>query len=179
MMNNIILPILSPLSSSFCDGLGKVHLPSNHQRHQVWHFGTWQFFFETPWTAARQVSLSITNSQSLLKLMSIESVISSNHLVLWHPLLLLFSIFPRSRVFSNQSALCIRWPKYWSFCFKISPSKEYSGLISFRIDWFDLLDVQWTLKSTPASQVQRHRFFVTLPFLLSSSHIHTWLLEKP
>ena len=100
-----------------------------------------------PWTAVRQASLSITNSQSLLKLMSIESVMPSNHLILCHPLLLLPSIFPSIRVFSNESALRIRWPKYWSFSFSISPSKEYSGLISFRIDWFHLLTVQGTLKS--------------------------------
>ena len=92
----------------------------------------------TPWTAACQASLSITNSQSLLKLMSIESVTPSNHLIPYHPLLLLPSIFPSIRVFSNESALRIRWPKNWIFSFSISPSKEYSGLISFRIDWFDL-----------------------------------------
>ena len=101
----------------------------------------------TPWTAARQASLSITNSQSLLKLMSIESVMPSNHLILCHPLLLPPSIFPSIRVFSSESVLCIRWPKYWNFCFNISPSNEYSGLISFRIDWFDLLAIQGTLKS--------------------------------
>ena len=103
--------------------------------------------FVTPWTAAHQASLSITNSQSLLKLVSIELVMPSNHLILCHPLLLLPSIFPRIRVFSNESALCIRWLKYWSFSFSISPSNEYSGLISFRKDWFDLLVVQRTLKS--------------------------------
>ena len=103
--------------------------------------------FSTPWTAAHQVSLSITNSQSLLKLMSIQSAMPSNHLTLCRPLLLPPSIFPRIRVFSNESALCIRWPKDWSFSFSISPSNEYSGLISFRIDWLDLLAVQGTLKS--------------------------------
>ena len=101
----------------------------------------------TPWTAAHQASLSITNSQSLLKLMTIELVMSSNHLILCHPLLLLPSIFPDIRVFANESALHIRWPKYWSFSFSISPPNEYSGLISFRIDWLDLLAVQGTLKS--------------------------------
>ena len=101
--------------------------------------------FATPWTAARQASLSITNSQSLFKLMCIESVMLSNHLILCCPLLLLPSIFPSIRVFSNESALRIRWPKYWSF--SISPSNEYSGLISFRIDWFDVLAGQGTLKS--------------------------------
>ena len=101
----------------------------------------------TPWTAAHQASLSITNSPSLLRLMSIESVMPSNHLILCHPLLLLPSVFPSIRVFSNESVLLIRWPEYWSFSFSISPSNEHSGLISFRIDWFDLLAVQGTLKS--------------------------------
>ena len=101
----------------------------------------------TPWTTAHQASLSITNSQSLLKLMSIESVMPSNQLILSHPLLLPPSIFPSIRVFSNKSVLCIRWPKYWSFSFSNSPSNEYSGLISFRMDWLDLLAVHGTLKS--------------------------------
>ena len=103
--------------------------------------------FATPWTAAHQASLSITNSWNLPKLMFIESVMPSNHLILCRPLLLPPSIFPSITVFSNESALHIRWPKYWSFSFNISPSNEYSGLISFRIDWFDLLAVQGTLKS--------------------------------
>ena len=104
-------------------------------------------FFATPWTAACQASLSITNSQSLLKFMSIESVMPSNHLILCCPLLLLPSTFPSIRVFFNESVLHIRWPEYWSFSFSISPSNEYSGLISFRVDWLDLLAVQGTLKS--------------------------------
>ena len=103
-------------------------------------------FFATPWTAARQASLSVTNSQSLLKLISIESVMPSSHLILSHPLLLPPSFFPSIRVFSDESALRIRWPKYWSFSFSISSSNEYSGLISFRMDWLDLLAVQRTLK---------------------------------
>ena len=103
--------------------------------------------FMTPWTAAHQASLSITNPQSLLKLMSIKLVIPSNHVIICRPLLLLPSIFPNIRVFSKESVLHIRWPKYWSFSFSISPSNEYSGLISFRIDWFVLLVVQGTLKS--------------------------------
>ena len=103
--------------------------------------------FGTLWTAARQASLSITNSQSLLKLMSITLVMSSNHVILCHSLLLPLSIFPSIRVFSNESVLPIRWPKYWSFSFSISPSNEYSELISFRMDWLDLLAVQGTLKS--------------------------------
>ena len=103
--------------------------------------------FATPWITACQASLSITNSQSLLKLMSIELVKPSSHLILCHPLLLLPSLFPSLRVFSNKSVLCIRWPKYWSFSFSIGPSNEHSGLISFRMDWLDLLAVQGTLKS--------------------------------
>ena len=122
--------------------------------------------FATPQMAAHQASLSITNSWSLLKLMSIASVIPSNHLILCHPLLLPPSIFPSIRVFSNESALRIRWPKYWSFSFSISSSNEYSGLISFRIDWFDLLAVQGTLKSrlqhhsSKASIFQCSAFFI-------------------
>ena len=122
--------------------------------------------FATPWTAARQASLSITNSWSLLKLMSIESVMPSNHLILCCPPLQPPSIFPSIWVFSNESVLRIKWPKYWSFSFSISPSKEYSGLISFRMDWLDLLGVQGTLKSllqyhsSKASIFQRSAFFV-------------------
>ena len=121
---------------------------------------------ETPWTVARQASLSITSSQSLLKLMSIESVMPSNHLILYRPLLFLPSIFPSIRVFSKESVLCIRWPKYWSFSFSISPSNEYSGLISFRMDWLDLLAVQVTLKSllqchsSKVSILQHSAFFI-------------------
>ena len=123
-------------------------------------------FFETPWIAARQATLSITNSQSLLKLMSIELVMPSNHLILCHPLLLLPSIFPGIRVFSSESALRIRWPKYWSFSFNINPSNEHSGLISFRMDWLDLLAVQGTLKSLlqhhilKASILRHSTFFI-------------------
>ena len=105
------------------------------------------WLFATPWTAARQACLSMTNSWSLPRLMSIESVMPSNHLILCHPLLLPPSIFPSMRIFSNESALCIRWPKYWSFSFNISPSNAHSGLISFRMDWLDLLAVQGTLES--------------------------------
>ena len=108
--------------------------------------------FVTPWTAEHQPSLSITNSRSLLNFMSIELLMPSNHLIFCPPLLLLPSISPSIRVFSNESVLCIRWPKYWSFSFSISPSNEYSGLISFKMDWLDLLVVQGTLKSL----LQRH-----------------------
>ena len=119
-----------------------------------------------PWTAACQAPLSNTNSLSLLKLMSIKSVMPSNHFILCHPLLLLPSICPSIRVFSNESVLCIRWPKYWNFSFSISPLKEYSGLVSFRIDWFYLLAVQGTLKSllqhhnSKASILQCSAFFI-------------------
>ena len=122
-----------------------VHQPTHHFSSVQSLSHVW--LFATPWTAACQDSLSITNCWSLLKLMSIESVMPSNHLILCHPLLLLPSIFPSIRVFSNESALHIRWPKYWSFSFNISPSNERSGLISFRMDWLDLLAVQGTLKS--------------------------------
>ena len=126
-------------------------------------------FFVTPWTAARQLSLSITNSRSLLKFMSIMLVMPSNHLILCCPLLLLPSIFLSIRVFSNESVLCIRWPKYCSFSFSISPSNEYSGLISFRIDWFDFLAVQG-LKS-----LQHHSSKESIPlhfafFIVQLSH---------
>ena len=109
-------------------------------------------FFASPWTAARQDSLSIANSQSVFRLMSIQSVMTSNHLILCHPLLLPPSIFPSIRVFSKEAVLCIRWPKYQSFSFSISPSNGYSGLISFRMDWLDLFAVQGTLKSSPTPQ---------------------------
>ena len=115
--------------------------------------------FATPWTAACQASLSITNSQSLLKPMSIESVMPSNHLILCRPLFLPPSIFPNIRFFSSESVLCIRWPKYWSFSFSISPSSDYLGLISFRMDWLDLLPVQGTLKSLLQTTIQKHLLY--------------------
>ena len=133
--------------------------------------------FVTQWTAVRRASLSVTNSWSLLKLMSIELVMPSNHLILCHTLLFLPSIFPSIRVFSSESVLYIRWPKYWSFSFSISPSSEYSGLISFRMDWLDLLSVQGTLKSllqhhsSKASILQCSAFFIV--------QLHPQLLEKP
>ena len=116
--------------------------------------------FAMPWTATCQVSLSITNSWSLLKLMSIESVMPSNHLILCCPLLLLSPIPPSIRIFSNESVLCIRWPTYWGFSFSISPSNEYSGLITIRMDWLDLLAVQGTLKRVFSNTtVQKYQFF--------------------
>ena len=128
--------------------------------------------FVTPWTTAHQDSLS-TISQSLLKLMSIESVMPSNHLTLCHSLLLLPSIFPSIKVFSNELALHIRWPKYWNFSFNISPSNEYSGLISFRMDWLDLLAVQGTLKSFLQHHSSKASILHTQPSSQSNSHIHT------
>ena len=128
--------------------------------------------FAIPFTAACQASLSITNSRSLLKLMSIELVIPSSHLNLCRPLLLLPSIFPGMRVLSSKSVLCIRWPKYWSFSFNISPSNEYSGLISFRMDWLDLLAVQGTLKCLLQHHSSKHQFFGAQFSSQSNSHIH-------
>ena len=132
--------------------------------------------FVTPWIAARQTSLSNTHSQSLLKLMFIESVMPSNHLILCRPLLLPPSIFPSIRVFSNESALSIRWPKYWHFSFNISPSNKYLGLISFRMDWLDILSVQGTLKSllqhhSSKASIFRHSSFLHSP-TLTSIHDH-------
>ena len=125
----------------------------------------------TPWTAAHQASLSTTNSWSLLKLMSIKSVMPSNHLILCHPLLLLLSIVPRIRVFSNESVLRIRWPRYWNFSFSISPSNEHSGLISFRMDWLDLLVVQGILKSLLQHHSSKASILLHSP-TLTSIHDH-------
>ena len=130
-------------------------------------------------TVACQASLSFTISWNLLKFLSTESVTLANHLILCFPLLLLPLIFPSIRVFSNELALSIRWPKYWSFSFRISPSNEYSGLISFWIDRFDLLSFQGTFKSLPQITIQKHQFFNIQPSTWSNSHMHTWLLEKP
>ena len=126
-----------------------------------------------PMTAAYQASLSITSSWSLHKLMSIESVMPSNHLIFCRPLLLLPPIPPSIRVFSNESTLGMRWPKYWSFSFSISPSNEYPGLISFRMDWLDLLAVQGTLKSLLQHHSSKHPFFGAQLSSQSNSHIHT------
>ena len=130
------------------------------------------WLFETPWITARQASLSIINSRSLLKLMSIKSVMQSNHLILCLPLLLQPSVFPSIRVFSKESVLHVRWPKYWSFSFNISPSNEYTGLISFRMDWLDLLAVQGTLKSL----LQHHS---SKPSILQCSAFFTVQLSHP
>ena len=142
---------------------------------RLWNPMDWDF--SMPGFPGIQASLSNTSSWSLLKLVSIESVMLFNHLILWCPLLLLPSIFPRIRVFSNDSVLCIRWPKYWSFSFSISPSNEYSGLISFRMDWLDLLTVQGTLKSllqqhsSKASILQCSAFFLI-------QHLHAYMTRK-
>ena len=137
---------------------------------------THDWLFVTPWTAAHQASLSVFNSWSLLKLMSNELVMPSNQLILCCPLLLLPSIFPSIRVFSNELALRIRWPKYWSFSFNISPSNEHSGLISFRMDSLQSKGLSRVFSNTT---VQKHQFFGAQPSLWSNAHIHTWLLEKP
>ena len=161
-------PIMYFILSEFVTG---VHFSSVQSLSCVW-------LFATTWSTARQAPLSIANSQSLLKFMSIESVMPSNHLILCHPRLLQPSVFPSIRVFSNESALLIRRPKYWSFSFNINPSKGHSALISFRMDWLDLLAVQGTLKSL----LQHHSSKASVPqcsaFFQSNSHIHTWLLEK-
>ena len=154
---HLILPVFSSLHSrrlqfSSVQSLSRVRL------------------FATPWIAALQASLSITNSWSSLQLMSIKSVMPSSHFILCRPLLLLPPVPPSIRVFSNESTLCMRWPKYWSFSFSISPSNEHLGLISFRMDWLDLLAVQGTLKS---------QFFGAQLSSQSMSHIHTWPMEKP
>ena len=135
--------------------------------------------FVTPWITACQASMSITNSQSSLKLMFIESVMPSRHLIFCHPLLLLPPIPPSIRVFSNESTLCMRQPKYWNFSFSISPSKEHPGLISFKMDWLDLLVVQGTLKNLLQHHSSKASILRCSASLWSNSHIHTWLLKKP
>ena len=150
----------------------QVHLSSAQSLSRVW-------LFATPWIAAHQASLSITNSWSSPKLMCIELVMPSSHLILCRPLLLLPPIPPSIRVFSNESALCIRWPKYWSFSFSISPSNEPTGLISFRMDWLDLLAVQGHSRVFSNTTVQKHQFFSIQLSLQSNSHSHTWSLDKP
>ena len=165
------------ISTSYFSRTGRQVLDHYHHLSSVQLLSRVRLF-ATPWTAAHQASLSITNSRSLLKLMSIESVMPSSHLLLCSSLPLLPSTCPRIRVFSNESVLLIRWPKYWSFGFNISPSNEYSGLIFFRIDWFDLPAVQRTLKSllqhhsSKASILQCSAFFMVQ---LS----HPYILEKP
>ena len=134
--------------------------------------------FATPWIAAHQACFTITNSRSLPKLMSVELVMPSSHLIFCLPLLLL-PLIPPSRVFSNESALHMRWPKYWSFSFSISPSKENPGLISFRMDWLDLLASKGLSRVFSNTTVQKHQFFSTQLSSQSKFHIHTWPQEKP
>ena len=160
-LDHELRPDVPALGSDLTHGSG-----NPHQFSSVQSFSRVRLF-ATPWTAACQASSSITNSRSLPKLMSIESVMPSNHLILSRPLLLLPSIFPSIRVFSNESALCIRWPKYWSFSFNVSPSNEYSGLISFRMDWLDLLAVQGTLKSFSPTPQFKSTISLALSFLYS------------
>ena len=148
------------------DWAGLDHISSVQSLNCVW-------LFVTPWTAAGQASLSITNSCSLLRLESIKSVMPSSDLILWP------CIFPSIRVFSNESVLRIRWPEYWSFSFSISPFNEYSGLISFRMDWLELLVVQGTLKSLLQHHSSKISILQYSAFFIVSSHIHTWLPEKP
>ena len=168
-LNDSIGLFVYPFGTS---ALSSVQFSSVQSLSHVYHFAT-------PWTAAHQASLSITNSWSLPKTLSIESVMTSKHLILCPPLLLLPSTFPNIRVFSNESALHIRWPKYWSFSFNISPSNEQPGLISLRMDWLDRLAVQGTLKSSPTPHFKSLNSSA-LSFLYSPNfHIHTWLLEKP
>ena len=136
------------------------------------------WLFATPWAAARQASLFFTISLRLLKLMSIDSVMPSNHLILCCPLFLLPSVFPSTGVFSSELALCTRWPNYWNFSFSINLSSEYSGLISFRIDLFDFFAVQGTLKSPLQHSSWKHQFFGAQPSLRFNSHVSTWLLAN-
>ena len=157
-INPFLYHLLGLLSIHF-----NIQFSSVHSLSRVW-------LFATPWIAARQASLSITNSQSSLKLTSIESVMSTNHLILCHPLLLLPSIFPGIRIFSNESALLMRWPKYWSFNFSISPSNEYLGLISFRIAWFVLLVSKGLSRVFSITTVWKHQFFSAQPSLWFNSH---------
>ena len=162
---NLSHPLLLQLSSRvlplhLC--IYSVQFSSVHWLSRVW-------LYATPWTTARQTSLSITNSRSLPKLMSIELVMPSNHLILCRPLLLP-SIFPNIRVFSNESALSITWTKYWSFSFNISPSNEHPGLISFRMDWLDLLQLKGLLRVFSNTTVQKHQFCAQLFFIVRLLH---------
>ena len=151
---------------------GDIQFSSVQSLNRVW-------LFVTPWITAHQASLSITNSQSSLKLMSIESAMPSNHLILCCPLLLLLPIPPSIRVFSNESTLHMRRPKYWSFSFNMSPSNKHPGLISFRMDWLDSLQSKGLSRVFSNTTVQKHQFFSAQLSSQSNSHIHTWPLAKP
>ena len=154
------------------DSVIHIHVVVVQSPSQVW-------LFVTPWTAAHQAPLSLTISRSLPKFMSIASVMPSSHLILWHRLLLLPSIFPSIRDFSNELDVRIIWPKYWSFSFSISPSNKYSGVMSLKIDWFDLLLSKVLSGVFSSTIVQRHQFFSALPSLRSISHNCMWPLGRP
>ena len=173
MYNGLILSHKEEWNIAHCSNMGRGYYQFSSAQ-SLSHVG----LFATPWITARQASLSITNSRSSPKPKSIESVIPSNHLILCRPLLLLPSIFPSIRVFSNESALCIRWPKFWSFSFNISPSNEHPGLIFFKMDWLDLLESKGLSRVFSNTTVQKHQFFSTQLSLYSKSHTHTWLLEN-
>ena len=175
---------LNSENTNFHCGLPKTAFCRVHQFVYIYQIRSDQslsrvWLFATPWTSAHKASLSITNSRSSYRPMSIESVMPSNHLILCRLLLLLPSIFPSIRVFSNESALRIRWPQYWSFSFNMSPTNENPGLISFRMDWLDLLAVQGTLKSRLQHHSSKASILRRIAFFMSNSHIHTWPLEKP
>ena len=159
--SNICIPQFSSVQLSSVQSLSRVRL------------------FAIPWIAAHQASLSITNSRSSLRLTCIESVMPSSHLILCHPLLLLPLISPSITVFSKESTLCMRWPKYWRFSLSISPFNEHPALVSFRMDWLDLFAVQGTVKSLLQHHSPNHQFFGAQLSSQSNSHIHTWPLEKP
>ena len=175
--------LLSPLyyliySSNNHMNFFKVVLGALFIRHQSVQSLSHVQLFATPWIAARQASLSITNFQSSLKLRCMESVIPSSHFILFHPLLLLPPIPPSIRMFFSESTLRMRWQKYWSFSFSISPSNEHPGMISFRMDWLDLLAVQGTSRVFSNTTVQKHQFFGAQLSSQSNSHIHRWPLEN-
>ena len=183
---NMIIVMMEVFSMSLCTDVAFSVCFNN--RYLILH-GCYQFssvqllshvqLFATPWTAACQASLSITNFQSPPKPMCIESVMPSSHLILGHPLLLLPTNFPSIRVFSNESALCIRWPKYWSFSFNISPSNELPGLISLEQTGWISLQSKGLSRVSSNTTVQKHQFFSAQLSLQPNSHIHTWPLEKP
>ena len=166
-----------PFSTIYGLHLNSIFSPGN--RPMIAFSSVTQSTLCNPWTSAHQASLCISNSWTLVKLMSIKSLMPSNHVILCRPLLFLPSIFLSIWVFSDESVLSVRWPKYWNFSFSISPSSEHSGLISFRIDWIDLLPIPRTLKVFSHTMVQKHQIFGAKLSWWSNFHIHTWLLEKP
>ena len=176
----VFIPIPKKGNVKECSNYCRIALISHTSKFSLVQSLSRVQLFATPWSAEQQASLSINNSWSPPKPMCIELVMPSNNLILCHPSLLLPSIFPSIGVFSNESAFCIRWPKYWSFSFNISHSNEHPGLI-LRMDWLDLLAVrlQVTLKRLLQHHIKRHQFFCIQLSLYSNSHIHTWPLEKP